>query len=109
MSKKRWTVERLKAEVRRMDENLSDDDPAFATAVLLLSLLMVERPTVQALVEFTGFERAFVAERVARLRQNGVLVGWGDRAKMRANWFEEHGGYEFWLDVCVADGYLEKS
>jgi hypothetical protein len=86
-----------------MDPQLDAASDTFRTAVLLLSLALVGVTKVRS---FTGYTGAFVNGRIARLRQNGILERGG---AINANWFNDGGGFDFWMDVCVAEGLMERS
>lgn len=101
----KWTLDRVKAEVLRMDDKLSEADVSFMAAVCLLSGLVVGARSV-AVARFTGYPMGLVKEFSGRLRSANV---WTANGGTRAEWFDEkHGGIAFWCDVAVAQGLLTR-
>lgn len=102
---KQWTLKQVKAEVKKLDPQLSENDTSFTTAVILISGLVIGA-NADKVARFTGYRRSEVRDRATRLRENGV---W-QRGKTCCEWFEkETGGIAFWMDVMVADGLMAKS
>lgn len=101
------TYERIKQIVHEMDEGLTDEsDPAFRIAALLLSSLQVG-PDVIALTVYTGEHAEWIASIADRLVRSKV---WTADGKVQANWFDdETGGIEFWMDVAVGNGLVERA
>lgn len=98
------TREQLVAEVKRMDPALSEDSSTFTVALILLASAVVG-PNVVRISKLLGVPRSVVAHYSATLRRNRVWV----RGKIRCNWHdEETGGAAFWIDVCVAEGLMER-
>jgi hypothetical protein len=96
-------VEKIKAEVRRMDPKLDENDDGFKTAVILLSSA-IKGTNADDLASFTGYSRDFVRSRAGNFRKNGI---W-ENGKVRADWSGKDGGCAFWLDVCCGDGLMER-
>ena len=97
-------IDKIRAEVKKMDPNLDARTFAFKAAVCLLSALQVG-PDVDKVAEFTGFPRKTVNEFAERLIEGGV---WKD-GKTCCEWFEkDNGGIAFWMDVCVAQGLMQR-
>lgn len=91
--------------VSSLDPNLEKGSDSFKTAVLLWSAAIVGS-THSALKEFTNYSDNFIEERRQRLEKAGVFKD----GVVYANWTDEEEGFiEFWLDVSVAEGLLEKS
>jgi hypothetical protein len=99
------TLTQIQDEVNRMDPSLKGKGGHFRSAVLLLSALAVGT-SLDDLVGFTGYRRSFVEPRVKRLQQSGVFTRDGQIA---AQWFDENGGIAFWMDVCVAEGLMQRA
>ena len=98
-------VEEIRKEVKRMDQNLNEEDTSFKAAVVLFSALEVG-PSAPKVAEFTGYPLTLCQEFSARLRESGV---WKD-GKTHCEWFDEkYGEIAFWMDVCVAQGLVERS
>jgi hypothetical protein len=97
-----YTVDMLKAEVRRMDPKVNGR--ALKAGVIMLAALQ-EGTSFERLVEFTGFPRRTVFEFVKRLRMNGVFT---DDGRVAAAWFDKDGGIAFWMDVNVALGFIKR-
>jgi len=79
-----------------------DDD--YRTAVVLLAAL--KGPDLKTLVEFTGFDRAFIAKIRSRMMDAEI---WTDVYVSCDHWFSANGDFEgvaFWSDVLVAEGLL---
>lgn len=92
--------------VHELDEALGEEESAFKTAALLITLLQMP-PDAQALSRFLKLPLNFVEERLDRLKTQGVLDADG---KICTDWFdEESGGVAFWMDVAVAEGILERT
>jgi len=102
--KKVWTLDDLKKEVKRLDPKTSDEnEPAFKTALILLSALVVGA-NQKNIAKFTKIPQKFIAERAKRLRANGIWRG----SKTNCDWFEKSGGIAFWCDVLVAEGLIRR-
>ena len=99
------TIERVRAEVKRMDPNVDENSSEFRSAVILLSALVVG-PRVREVATFTGYKYRDVAERFRRLRASGVVR----QGQLSIQWFDEDGGgIAFWLDVLVAEGMMART
>ena len=98
------TLNEIKAEVKKMDPQLDRRTKAFKAAVCLLSALQVGADS-EAVSKFTGYPRKLVDAFTERLISGGV---WRE-GKTCCEWFEEdNGGIAFWLDVCVAQGLMDR-
>ena len=104
MDDKLMTLDELRAEVKRLDPKLAEDKPAFETAIMLLASAQLG-PDVNAIADFMGIEAASLEERAGQLRKAGI---WTDDALNVEWWDEEAGTVAFWLDVCVAEGYVAR-
>lgn len=101
----KMTLEKVKAEVRKMDPNLDSESSSFRAAVVLLAGLVVGA-NADSIAEFTGYSRAEVRKFGSNLRECGVWRG----SKTACGWDDpESGGVAFWMDVCVAEGTLRRS
>jgi len=98
------TLGDVKAEVRRMDPVLDEDDEGFKAATVLLASVIVGQ-NQQKLVKFTGYRNTLIAKFAANLRRSGV---WQKGKMADSGWFEKDGGTAFWLDVCIARGLLKR-
>lgn len=102
--KPKVTLEQIRQEVKRLDPNLPEDIETFQHAVLLLSALVVGAD-VMKLATFTGYKLEWIQQVDTRLRRAGIWKG----KQTAANWAGEDGGLEFWMDVCVAEGTIERT
>ena len=94
----------VEADVQSLDPALDRDDEAFKVAVVLLAALQVGAD-VERVAEFTQFDREWLEGVAANLTASGI---WQD-GHTACSWFEEGGGIEFWIDVLVGQGLVEKS
>ena len=94
------SIERVRQAVQEM-KLFPEDSTFFRTAVLLIAGLVVGH-NPKDLAEFTGYSERFIVKRVARLRQVGI---WQNGETCEA-WEDEHGGDAFFLDVLVAEGFV---
>ena len=96
-------LQEIQHEVRRMDPKVSGE--SFKAAVVLLAALVVG-PSAPQVSAFTGYPIGLCREFSARLRESGV---WKD-GKTHCEWFDDKcGGTAFWLDVAVAQGFVERA
>ena len=99
------TLAEIKDIIRELDPRLSERDPSFSTAVILLASAFLG-PDEDAIARFTGLCRHLIGCYGKRLRESGV---WGSDGKIHCEWMdEETGAAAFWLDVCVAEGIAER-
>lgn len=99
------SLEEIKDVILSSDPQLSKDDPAFQTAVMLLSSAFVGTD-IDDLQEFTGYDRDFIEERAVRLVEQEVWVD----GVVYSNWTDSEDGYvSFWLDVLVAEGFVARA
>lgn len=97
---------RLFTEIRRMDPKLSEDDPSFIEAAVLLDSSIVG-PNADTIAEHLALPRRKVREIGARARKSGLWVG---ETVAHSGWFDkEDGGMAFWLDVCVLRGLMTRT
>lgn len=106
MSNKMETLGDVKAEVRRMDPDLDEDDDGFKAATVLLASVVVGT-NQRGLVKFTHYPAALIAKFAANLRRSGIWIKDGRVA--HSGWLDKDGGIAFWMDVCVAQGLLMRS
>lgn len=99
----RFTLDRIKKEVIRLDKTIDPNSEAFKTAVILLSSAVVG-PNVKKIAKFSKLPRPLISEKAKNLRKGGVWV----KDKLAVEWFDENGGIAFWADCLVADGLLER-
>jgi hypothetical protein len=104
-AKTRWTVRDFEDEVCRLDPEIKASDPAFKTAVLLLSALQ-EGININKLTKFTGYSKDFVRKKVTSGREGGIFV----KGEVHdSGWFDkETGGVGFWLDVLCIEGKVQR-
>lgn len=102
MSKKKWTADLVKVEAKR----LTGEDDSVEDQALLASAIV--GPNVRAICHFLGLRRDETAVAMAgrRLRANGI---WKGSRIYHSGWFNKDGGMAFCLDVCVAQGLMERS
>ena len=107
----RLTLEQVRDAVREMDDALDEHDDAFSVAVTMIAAVNQGHHDIRRLTTFTGYERKHVGAWVNRLRAGGVFIGEpNDPMFAVADWFDdEAGGIAFWLDVGVAQGFLERT
>lgn len=99
------TLEEIRAEVKRLDPNLEEEDPAFVAAVCMLSALEVGAYAVRV-EKFTGYTYRRVTTIARRLTESGV---WRGGKTHHSGWDDKDtGGIAFWSDVCVATGKLKR-
>lgn len=93
------------AAVKEMDPGLDPDDSSFKTQVMLISFFSVGC-NPELLSKFCKLPLPFVQERIARLKENGIVKSdfewvchWED---------QETGGTALIMDALVAEGQMEK-
>jgi len=97
-------VKRINLELKRLDPRLSPEDESFKAAAVLLAGLEIGL-NISKLSKALGYDRSLVCKFAYNLRKSRVWRG----RKTYANWNdEESGGVAFWMDVCVAQGLMEK-
>jgi len=98
------TLEEIRLEVKRLDPELTENGDAFNTAVILLSALVVGAEQ-RRIAKFTGIPISTIRPLATRLRKAKIWVG----GTTCCNWFvEPNGAMSFWMDVCVAEGLVER-
>lgn len=96
-------LEEIKQEVSRMDPNLNGE--GFQAAVVLLSGLQVGADA-KKVAKFTGYAPDLVEAFSLRLHRSGVWTN----GKTACEWFDkDNGGIAFWMDVCVAQGLMQRA
>lgn len=94
----------IKNIIHELDPNLQEEDSAFSSAMILLAAAEVG-PNADDIASLTNLSSEAVKERFARLEQNGVFKD----GKIYCDWFdEETGTTAFWLDVCIAEGTINR-
>jgi hypothetical protein len=96
------TQKEIIAEVKKLDPNLSESDSSFKTARLMLTAATEGVFNADVLAGLVGLPRSFVRKRIKNLRDNGVFKD----GKVYCEWFDKNGGIAFWMDVCVAEGWM---
>lgn len=91
-------------EVRKLDKNLLESDPTFPTAMVLLAATAVGTNSDE-IAKATELPRSQVRSIAAKARVQGIFRG---GQVQHSGWFEEDGGFAFWLDVCVAQGLMNR-
>jgi hypothetical protein len=71
------SLEEIKNEIQQLDPILTQDDPVFQTAVVLLAAAFATGPDTGRLVTFTGYPERFVATISERMRQFGFWTDSG--------------------------------
>jgi hypothetical protein len=105
-AKKKITIERVRREVARMDPALKPSDEAFGAAVVCLSAAAIGSTKVTDIARFVGCEPGEIADWVRNLKASGVFRPNG---KIAANWFDDGGAMDFWCDVNIALGYMQRA
>lgn len=98
------TLTEIHDTVTELDPDLDPTDPTYHVAALLLASATVGTDPF-TLAAFTGEHIEWVMQIAVRLRASGV---WEDDGVACNWWDEESGGLEFWLDVLVAQGLMER-
>lgn len=96
------TKDEIVTMLKELDPNLTEDSPSFAGALILLAATEVGADA-ERVASFTGLPLEEVARREAHLRANGV---WDGEMVIHSDWFDEDGGFGFWMDVLVGEGML---
>lgn len=97
------TLHRIKKEVYKVTGCTSEDE-GYKAGVCMLASLEVGT-NADRVARFTGYPRSLVRTFGKRLRENGV---WKD-GQIHADWFGEHGGISFCLDVNIARGFMKRA
>jgi hypothetical protein len=100
------TIQKIRKEVKRMDSKLEVDQDEYVAAVVCLSALHVGTSSIRKLAEFTGYAVPRISPMVHSLRSNGVFRRDG---KVACAWFEKDGQIAFWMDVCIALGWMQRA
>jgi hypothetical protein len=102
-----WTVETMRGWIRGADPNLSEADEAFEAALVLLAALRLGHRDRGRLAEFTGVHPYRVNLFAERLEAAQV---WAEDGMTACTWWDKDSNdLDFWLDVSVATGLLERS
>jgi hypothetical protein len=98
------SLKRLHREIHKLDPKVEPGSDTFNAAVVTLASAIVG-PNIRRLAKLTKLPLAYVTTIGRRLRENGIWMG----SKVACDWNDkESGAIEFWLDVCVAQGLLER-
>lgn len=99
------TVVDLGREVVRMDPSIDLRSDSYKAALCLLASVHVG-PDPEKISGFTGVHPDLVGSFAERLTASGV---W-HKGRVYCEWFDKvNGGVAFWLDVCVAQGLIERA
>ena len=99
------TIQQLRKEVKRLDPNLSEEDEGFSAALVLLAAGNVGT-SWRKIADFTCLDPHLVKLFVSRLQRNKVFT----HGKINCEWFDrENGDISFWMDVCVAQGLMNRA
>jgi hypothetical protein len=102
--KKTPSRKQIRKWVRELDSRLSEDEPAFDAACVLLASAY-HGPNADRCAKLLQLPRAQVREWGRNLAVSGV---W-QNGKVCANWDDEKlGAIEFWCDANVALGLMER-
>lgn len=96
-------IETIIEEVKRLDPKLKQDDEGFLIATILLSGLVVGANS-EAISKFLGISLDKVEKYEKNLVKNKIWV----KGKTQCEWFDKDGTIALWMDVAVAQGYMEK-
>lgn len=91
----------IEEEIKRLDPKLKAESMEFQAAAVLLASAVVGADA-RRIAHLMQYPAGIVGIFETSLRRNGI---W-DHEKVRADWSGENGGAEFWLDVCVAMGWM---
>lgn len=98
------TVEYVKKEIAKIDSHLEQHEPAYTTALILLSALIVGAD-VKRIAKFTHLPRREVQKRAWNLRRSGIWQG----SKALGSWNHyRNGATAFWCDIAVAQGFMTR-
>lgn len=101
-SNRPFSVDELRARIRRYNSGLDPDTETFRAALILLAGFDC-RQNVELLARRTGFDRAFVSRCARRLIDNGVWAA----GRTLADWSPlDPASGTFWNDVAVAEGKM---
>ncbi len=90
--------------IKELDPKVKEKDSEFLSALILLSALEVGTEA-HVIAEFLDVPYNKVTERTTKLHDNGVFVD----GAIHCEWMDEKtGGIAFWLDVAIAEGYVER-
>lgn len=96
---------RIREGIKSSDPNVNEDDESYKAAAVLLAAINVGQ-NQSKIVKLLGYPRALVAKFAYNLKKSGV---WKN-GKTYAEWNDpENGGIAFWMDVCVAQGLMERA
>jgi hypothetical protein len=99
------SLEKLKKELRHLDKTLEEGSNDWNAGLTLLSSVVVG-PNIKKISKYTHIPRKKIIPISKRLRKNKIWVG----GKLKVHdWLEKGGVIAFWLDVCVALGWLKRS
>lgn len=100
-----YSFEEVRETIKELDPKLDETDDSFSTATLLLSSALIGTDE-DALRKFTGLSSEFIQPRAERLRESGI---WEPEGMVYCDWEDEvSGNVSFWLDVCIAEGLVER-
>lgn len=95
----------IQERIMQLDPKLLPEDPGFLAACVLLSSAVVG-PNADKIAHFLGERRLDVRIIGRRLREQGV---W-NRNRVMCDWLDKDTGVcAFWLDVCVARGWMNRT
>ena len=87
------------------DPKLTGEEPEFQAAVFLLQAANQESLNADFIAADTGIPRRLCRQWGRHLRDSGVFTP--NHRIAHSGWFDEDGGFAFWLDVSVALGYMD--
>jgi hypothetical protein len=94
----------VKTILREMDPNLKPDDDAYPAAAALVAAATVGT-SADKIARRARIPRSKARAIAARCREAGLFAA----GKIsHGGWFGKDGGIAFWLDVAVAQGYMER-
>ncbi len=104
MAKNRVTLEQVKKQIKKLSSmaEWNEDEPAFQTAVILLSAGYVGL-RAKSLAEFTGYPCAFISERVDSIKQSGLYYN----GKLNGTNWMRYDDVELFMDVAIAEAMVE--
>lgn len=97
--------QQIEAEVMRLDPSLDKDSESFKAAVVMLTALKVGAVQIRIKKEL-GY--CYPMKLISWFGYNLRKAGIWKKEKTHSDWFGKDGGLTFWLDVCVAQGLMER-
>lgn len=105
ISQRHTKFNKVKKIIRQLDPQLAEHDDAFKVAVILIFAARYGQH-MDEIYKHLPYTNDFINQVVLRLKENKIFVD----GKIQCNWFDEQGGaMEFWMDVNVGLGFMERA